>query len=240
MLISVHMPKTAGMSFRATLEEHFGESFAYDYADYPLAHAPVDRHRRALQASLETLTRDFTNTECIHGHFLPVKYLLLGDKLDCRYVTWMREPVARLVSHYHYWFRTYDPESDLTSPLHRKVVEENWSLEQFCLSRELKNVYSQYLWGFPAQRLDFIGITEFYEEDLRYFSTRFLGQNAAPQQINRRDPIGEDSGQGELESALRESVEAFHSVDVRLYQFALSSRSARQERASQGPIEGSL
>ena len=55
MLISVHMPKTAGLSFRATLEEHFGDGFSYDYADYPLAHKPLDRHRKVLQAGLEVL-----------------------------------------------------------------------------------------------------------------------------------------------------------------------------------------
>jgi hypothetical protein len=227
MLISVHMPKTAGMSFRATLEEHYGEGFAYDYADYPLAHAPIDRHRRVLQASLEALGREFSATECIHGHFLPVKYLLLGDKLDCRYVTWMREPVARLVSHYHYWFRTYDPESDLTSPLHRRVVEEGWSLEAFCLSPELRNVYSQYLWGFPIQRLDFVGITEFYDEDLHDFSMAFLGGDTQARQLNQRDIAVDGAGLDELPAETRAAVEKFHAADIDLYRVALAMRAGR-------------
>ena len=227
MLISVHMPKTAGLSFRSSRVELFGEGFAYDYADYPLAHAPLDRHRRVLQASLEALGRDFSATGCIHGHFLPVKYLLLGDKLDCQYVTWMREPMARLVSHYHYWFRTYDPESDLTSPLHRRVVEEGWSLEAFCLSPELRNVYCQYLWGFPIHRFDFIGITEFYEEDLRYFSTVYLGREFEPRQLNQRDVAGEAGGADELEPGTRAEVEQFHAADMSLYRTALDMRAAR-------------
>jgi len=227
MLISVHMPKTAGLSFRATLEEHYGERFAYDYADYPLAHEPATRHRKALQASLEVLTRDLSGTGCIHGHFLPVKYLLLADVRECAYVTWMREPVARLVSHYHYWRRSYDPEADFVSPLHRRVVEEQWSLERFCLSPELRNVYAQYLWGFPLQRLDFVGITEHYEEDLRQFSLLYLGQAARAYAVNQREDVTDESGPGELGDATRRRVEEYHSTDMALYEQALAMRSAR-------------
>jgi hypothetical protein len=223
------MPKTAGLSFRATLEEHFGDAFSYDYADYPLAHQPLERHRKVLQAGLEVLGRDFEGVECIHGHFLPLKYLLLADVRDCRYVTWMREPLARLVSHYHYWQRSYDPESDLTSPLHRRVVEEAWSLERFCLSPELRDVYTQYLWGFPLQRFDFIGITEHYEDDLRYFSTRYLGKNAEPRKVNQRLDAPEGGGEQELPPGLREKVARFHAADLALYRQALELRQGRVE-----------
>jgi len=221
------MPKTAGLSFRATLEEHYGEGFTYDYADYPLAHAPRERHRKAFQAGLECLGRNFDGVECVHGHFLPLKYLLLSDVRECRYVTWMREPVARLVSHYHYWQRSYDPESDLTSPLHRRVVEEEWSLEKFCLSPELRNVYSQYLWGFPVQGFDFIGITEFFEDDLRYFSTSYLGKNAEAKKVNQRLDAPEGGLEAELPAKLRHKVQAFHAQDMVLYAQALELRQQR-------------
>ena len=78
-------------------------------------------------------------------------------------------------SHYHYWQRSYDPAAGTTSSLHRRVVEESWSLRRFCLAPELRNVYTEFLWGFPSGRLDFVGITEFYAEDLRYFSREMLG-----------------------------------------------------------------
>lgn len=238
MLISVHMPKTAGLSFRVTLEEHFGDGFTYDYADYPLAHAPAERHRKVFQAGLECLGRNFDGVECIHGHFLPLKYLLLADLYECHYVTWMREPLARLVSHYHYWQRSYDPESDLTSPLHRRVVEERWTLEQFCLSPELRDVYSQYLWAFPIQRFDFIGVTEYYEEDLRYFSTTYLGKSAAPRRVNQRLDAPEGGMDVELPSRLRQKVAAFHAADLALYAHALELRHRRADGGSYSAAGG--
>jgi hypothetical protein len=228
VLISVHLPKTAGLSFRATLEEHYGPDFASDYGDYPLAHSPRERHRMALQAGLDCFERDFGATRCIHGHFLPLKYLPLADLGDCRFVTWMREPLARLVSHYAYWQRSYDPASDVTSVLHRRVVEESWTLERFCLAPELRNIYSQFLWGFPLQRFDFVGLTESYEDDLRYFSTTCLGKNAEVRYVNRRLDAPEGGLDSELPASLRREIEAYHAADVALYQQALAMRSGRR------------
>src|SRR5205085_9196261 len=124
-------------------------------------------------ASLRNVEDDFPGVECIHGHFLPVKYLLLAIRREITFVTWVRHPVQILLSNYYYWRRTYEPD---TSPrLHRQIVEEDWSVERFCLSAEMRNLYGQFLWGFPVENFDFIGVTEFYEEDLAYFAKRYLG-----------------------------------------------------------------
>ena len=227
MLVSIHMPKTAGLSFRATLEDHFGDSFLPDYEDYPLAHAPFQRHDLALADSKQISATGVGHVECVHGHFLPVKYLLLADSRPCHFVTWLREPVERLVSHYYYWQRSYDPDSERTSSLHRRVVEENWTLEEFCLAPELRNVYTQFLWAFPLRRLDFLGITEYFEEDLRYFSTCFLGSQAQPRYLNRREQEDEGERVADLAPALIQQVRNFHQADLTLYREAISMREQR-------------
>ena len=111
LLISLHMPKTAGVSFGAALQEYFGQRYLGDYSDFPLNTPTLERHRQAIDACLHAKDGDFKDVSCIHGHFLPAKYLLLADRRPCRFITWLREPVARLVSHYHYWFDFYDPKS---------------------------------------------------------------------------------------------------------------------------------
>lgn len=219
------MPKTAGVSFRATLEEHFGGDFQHDYADYPLACSPAQRHRMVEEASARLLAVDLASVNCIHGHFLPAKYLALAEARECHFVTWLREPVSRLVSHYYYWLRAYDSDSPLVTSLHRRVVEENWTLEAFCLAPELQNVYSAFLWGLPVENLDFIGITEHYEEDLQVFAQRFFGENVTPRKMNRRDDAPEQgSGHPEMSADLRAQVECFHAEDVALYQRAVAAR----------------
>ena len=123
--------------------------------------------------------------------------------------------------------RSYDPASDVTSALHRRVVEEGWTLERFCLAPELRNIYSQFLWGFPLQRFHFVGLTESYENDLRYFSTAYLGREFEPRQLNQRDVAGEAGGADELEAGTRAEVEQFHAADMALYKTALDMRAAR-------------
>jgi len=222
VIISLHLPKTAGTSFSADLEEHFGTGYLKDYADLPINTPTYERNRAALQASLSNAEQGFEGIGCIHGHFLPLKYLLLATKRQVTFVTWMRHPVERVLSHYFYWKRIYDPT---TAPgLHRKVIEEDWSVERFCLGPEVKNLYGQFLWGFPLENFDFIGITEFYEDDHAYFAQRYLQRPIEPRKLN----VGE-KGEGDypVEASFRKEIESFHAGDMEMYQWALERRRKR-------------
>jgi hypothetical protein len=222
VIISVHLPKTAGKSFQAALETRFGHSLREDYGSFPMNTPRYERQRAALEASLANAEADLAGVECIHGHFLPVKYLLLATRRDLTFVTWVRDPIQRLLSHYHYWRKTYQPGT--SPPLHRKMVEENWSVQRFCLGDEMRNTYAQFLWGFPVENFDFMGITEFYEEDLAYFAKRFLGVPVVPQRVN----VGAAQGKEyELDEGLRRQIEAFHERDIEVYQRALEKRKTR-------------
>ena len=52
MLISVHMPKAGGMSFRSLLEDHFGKHFQHDYTDLPI-NTPIKERQTMAEASFE-------------------------------------------------------------------------------------------------------------------------------------------------------------------------------------------
>jgi hypothetical protein len=235
VLVSIHMPKTAGLSFRGSLEAHFGDGFRPDYEDYPLAQPADQRRQRARLWGKSARAENFSGIECIHGHFLPLKYLPLAANRPCTFVTWLREPLARLQSHFHYWQRSYDPAAATTSSLHRRVVEEKWSLRRFCLAPELKNVYTEFLWGFPVDRLNFIGITEYYADDLRYFSQEILGNNLQAHTLNRRPDEGASESAGALEPDERLEIQNFHAADCTLYRHALELRRHRLERPPGAP-----
>src|SRR5262245_49865259 len=147
MLISLHMPKTAGQSFGAALRAHFGGAFLEDYGSFPMNTPEAVRNATALDESVANSENEFAGVECIHGHFLPLKYSRLARRQPT-FITWVRHPVDRIVSNYHYWKRTFEPEN--SRPLHRRVIEEDWPLEQFCLCEEMRDMYSQFLWSFPA------------------------------------------------------------------------------------------
>jgi len=224
MIISVHIGKTAGSSFLATLKNHFGRKLLEDYNDIGVkqisaASSKYEKYKEILKASVDLAEKDWSNIECIHGHILPLKYLLTGYRYQAKFVVWIRNPVERLYSHYYYWKRSYDPRK--SDDLQRKVIEEKWSIERFCLDPEFKNHYCGKFWGFPLEYFDFIGITEFYENDLAYFARHFLGSETEAKKIN----VGENEGKPYfIDESFRKEVESFHSLDMALYRRALEIR----------------
>jgi hypothetical protein len=215
MMVSVHMLKTAGMSFAAALERAFGAALLRDYGDNWLDHETV------LRAGGEIARNGLpSGVECVHGHFMPVKYLELSRKTPATFITWLRDPVQRLASQYHYARRMYDAAT--SGPFRRKVVEEGWTLEQFCLCEEQRNYYARVLWQFPVERFDFIGITEHYEADLARFAKRNLGRPLDLVDTNANP----DGRTYDLAPSLVARIEQFHRHDVELYRFALKKREA--------------
>ena len=225
ILISVHLPKTAGTSFQDSLRAAYGDRLQLRYKERPLHRSPGERQRRvirgALQHALFGLRDD--SVDCIHGHFLPASYARIRGRSPVRYVTWFRDPVERLVSHYHYWLRSYNGAQ--AGALHRQVVEENWSLEAFVFAPALRDLYSAFLWRFPLERFDFIGITEHYSDDLAYFSEHFLEQTV-PEVRHNASPQGDENSTA-IDGELRRRIERFHSKDMSLYHRALELRAAR-------------
>lgn len=228
-IISLHLPKTAGSSFCASLHEHFGERLYRDYGNGVTRTSAYERLKGALELGLKIGEQGLGEFLCVHGHFVPIKYWLLNARQPLTFVTWLRNPVDRAVSHYHYWMRSYDPE--FSAPHHRRVVEERWSLERFCLGEEFRNIYAQFLSGFPLAAFRFVGVTEHYEEDFAYFAEHILQSPIREQKIN----VGNSAqgGRYEIDTALRRAIETHHRLDCDLYEEALHLRKLRMRDAMQ-------
>ena len=162
VVVSVHLPKTAGTSFGAALRRAYGEAYLEDYGDLPMQHAPWKRQWRALRAAIRGADVLPEPVRCVHGHFLAAKYRFLARRQKVCYITWLRDPVERIASHYHFWRRDYAGD-DPAQPLRNRVLREEWSFERFALGPEMRDVYRRYLWRFDPRRFDFIGITEHYD-----------------------------------------------------------------------------
>ena len=225
MLISLHLPKTAGSSFLASLSDHYHDKLIKDYGDLPLHTTPFHRHKNALTQGIKNRFIDFSNLACIHGHFLPLKYRFYNKKQPRQYVTWMREPAERIASQYYYMKRNYNPDKAQEQSLLKKMFDENWSLERFCLGPELKNTYSKFLWGFPFENFSFVGIVEDYESELSYFSEVFLDDKLKHYNKNTNNSF---LGKSYYNSQnLKKKVQNYHSKDVQLYEKALKIKNRR-------------
>ena len=168
-IVSVHIPKTGGVTFREILEKLAEGHIHYDYGDRPLSPpALAERVRRRFRRVTVP-----PETRVVHGHFLAAKYARVFP--EARFVVWLREPLQRLASHYHYWKR----EPDLENATCRRLIEEDMSLDAFASLPEMRNVQSRFLSGVALERFAFVGLTERFEEGLARFQASFGGEAIA-------------------------------------------------------------
>lgn len=228
MIISVHMPKSGGASFRHLLENHFEESYLQDH-DYPIHDSPKKRHRKVKLKQVfnkfsDNLFNKFKNVECIHGHFLPYKYDSFYETGEHTFVTWLRDPLERLTSHYYYWKEYHDKME--VQPLLKKFLKEEWTFEDFAFSEEVRNIYSLFLWNFPVERFDFIGVTEYYGEDLTFFAENYL--QISEVEIPKKNVNKKSTDKTINDPELIKEIKEFHAKDYDLYNYALNLRSERE------------
>jgi len=89
-LISLHIPKTAGMSLRSTLTDWFGPEKLHLHYRGDQGEAP-ERHN--LQPG-----------DCVHGHFNRLRGIGALDYYPdaCQFITFLRDPFSRFVSLWRY------------------------------------------------------------------------------------------------------------------------------------------
>jgi hypothetical protein len=205
------------------MREIFGESLILDYADKPLKVSRWKRNWRTWLQGRKSNALAINENACIFGHYMPLKYSQLFRTRECRLVTWMRDPIERMVSNYHFIFEHYRLRG--LAPGQSRIVDENWTLEQFMFSPSYRNYSSQFLWGVPLKRFDFVGLVEHYDEDLAYFGEKYFGRSLSAyrekQNAKRPDCPFLD------EPRLRQSAEKFHARDMRLYRLAVEMRAKR-------------
>lgn len=221
MIISVHIPRTAGTSFRRLLEEHFQDGLLHDYGNPILVRSSIrNGYALAAQCMNGMKASSLRRYQCIHGHFLPVKY---NGLLSCdnQFVIWVRDPLERIISHYQFSIQHGDSVHN-KSPFQTKVFKEKWSFERFSLSPEMQNVMSRFLWRFPLDYFSFIGDVRQMQSDMDFFCKHFLHAEG-PQLLHVNDTqkavIADDLSDDDI-AKIREC----HSHDYDMYQAALTRR----------------
>ncbi len=172
LLVSVHVPKTAGIALRAALTQAWPSHRVFlDYADRPLdpaaaMHIDPDGFRERWQRMLPDILAGY---DVAHGHFNPAKY---AGVPNARWITFVREPVRRLVSHYYFW-RAW-PRSG--NRLHEYMLDNALSLYEFARLPCMRRVYTGVFFaGVDVDRFDFVGAQERFDADVARLE-RLLGR----------------------------------------------------------------
>jgi hypothetical protein len=207
------MPKCAGTSVRALLEASAPCALRFDYDDNYFRIPRKERSDVILRCLLEPgLVPD---DELVYGHFFPIKYLGSGYSSEIRLVTILRDPIARLVSHFDFWNRGDFPDHYLW----RRMKAERWTLEDFIMSHEMRNFYAQYFTQVPLNFFTYIGLYEMLEESIKGCMSA-LGLQMKPADLPNLNAAPTKAVPLLSQNFISEAID-FHSDDYLIYRFAL-------------------
>ena len=210
--LSLHIPKTAGLTFSLVLAEVFREDFFRSYWEITNCRG-------------ETVPAFPANARCIHGHI--DLHALLPAHPDALLLTWVREPVQRVASLYHYWRR----EPDLRHPLCRALHERQLSLLDFARQDRARNDMTRFFAGYGPADFAFIGLFEELGPSMELFFRKF-GLPPVPLAHGHRNPDRGADGYP-VSAAEQAEIAELNADDVRLYR-ACARRFAEEGEAHHG------
>lgn len=216
-LISLHIPKTAGTSFYHSLQESYGFSQV----------ARLDIKDNIQKILLNTKEYHSTSLpkeiDVFHGHFsVSSLYSKFPETKDVPIITWLRDPVQRVLSNYYY---LQERLNFLVSQhgSHRAILDKMMrSLEEFAVAEINRNKMCKFIGSKPLDEFAFLGILEHYEQELIELS-RLIGKRLTSIKVN----VTENRQQKNYLAMQVSLIEKHNQEDMELYKEALSIRNKR-------------
>ncbi|WP_108659761.1 sulfotransferase family 2 domain-containing protein [Acuticoccus kandeliae] len=205
VILSIHIPKTAGSRFGQILKARYGDALAFYYGpNNPKTH-PLARVRpKDLDADLMDRLHA-SGVRILHGHMRA--HLLMRTIPDpARYWVWLREPVEQVISYYHF-VRTSKGDG---GPLYEAVQERGISLDEFVSLPQVENIQSQYCGQLRIEEAGFVGITEQFSRMLPLIGLR---DQMRWSNVNAEKPI--------VDRDTRSAIARQIGDDLGLYSYAL-------------------
>jgi len=201
----VHLPKTAGTSFRLAVQRTFGGRVAYDYGVETPATSDLVRQYVYRQADLpalhERLRRD--RIVMLGGHVPYERYASIFT--PSQVITFLRDPVERIVSEYHHACRMNGFEGTLL---------------KFAERPHHRNRQSAILHGVSLAAAGFVGVTEHYRLSLRVIRER-LGWSLPNFAANQNPDRTELTRKYPLTAGEQTQLREWNKSDIALYEEAV-------------------
>ncbi len=216
----VHIPKTAGSSFRRELADMLRPNHNVNVAR--------DRRQASYEQKIADATKDFNDrlaqSPCrfASGH-VPVTALMehVEDWQKLKLITMLRDPAVRMISDYRY-------QTTPAHPVHREFVERFPTFEDYLATEWTRNRMFRFLRpsstatleeciAFVVERFAFVGAVEMYPLSVRLV-TRLMGQERSPSRYLRKT-VANQHNQFEVTPELVERVRELNRLDVALYNY---------------------
>ena len=214
LIISIHIAKTGGTTFVDILRKCADEVLYLDY-DYDYQPSPTALYRRGkrIKPPFESIIDDLgllPGRSVIHGHFQAIKYTDRFPKAV--YVTWLRDPVERIISHYLYWQRSHIPGDTKWE----QVTGQQMDLEQFAQLDFVRDLQRKYLVPLAVEEFGFIGITEEYDRSLELFRRLFCPEMQFDATVRNENPHRQGKFY-DLDPELRKKILQCNEGDASIY-----------------------
>ncbi len=153
-LISIHIPKTAGSTFHAILQNTYG---------FGLKHIQTREDLHIWNNGLKYRSNK-PFVKAVHGH-IEAHPNWREQYANAKIIAWIRDPVERVISAYYHWKKNVNHRDDR----HSLFVKSQPDLVEFAKMPEFAltvNALQTYLGRLQPREYFFIGRTEHFEEDL--------------------------------------------------------------------------
>jgi hypothetical protein len=214
MILSIHVPKAAGNSFRELLRAEFGVRLMSDYGDWAGCKVPEAIERCQSRTLKMRSRRDelLEKYDIIHGHFAADKYLGLFPSED--FVAFFRDPYQQAVSHYYFLLR--NPQRD---HLEEKIFHEaKMTLHDYLRWDAFHDQQSQYLGTLSIEDLAMVGLSEEFYRSVHLFNSIFGCDLRGGNFLNVNPDT--QGGPYNIDSEIRRSVQKYRAADIDVYRRA--------------------
>ncbi|WP_332958756.1 hypothetical protein [Microcoleus sp. AR_TQ3_B6] len=215
--IVVHVPKTAGATFQVILNQVYGgKHIYYDYLEdsLPRVYQPAE------------IPSQF---RVIHGHFSIAKY----DKIfrEVKRIIWLRHLVHLLVSLYFYWLHL--PLINNNHTIVGKIQTSRRGIDEFAEQPKVRNILYQHTCGKNLSNFYFVGLQEFFQEDLAELKIMLGGKNFRKSYENRNpNPKYHENIQKVFANhKIIDKLVENNQQDLALYQEGLNLRANRRKES---------
>jgi hypothetical protein len=232
-----HIPKTAGMTFRTIVEDHFHEDET----------CPATLNAQVKKIPID----DFQRFRLFRGHlgFTNIPELIPTDKRLVN-VTVVREPIARTISHYEYIRRMpgdpfYESVKDMSlADFARKLpagkLKKN--IQTYHIAKlahfELEELSPQEIFELSKQSLDncaFVGLVERFQDSLFLLSYIFGWRPII--NTRRENAAKSKKSLDEIPTETVDVIKKYSQYDIELYQYAKEIFEQRFNQMSQDLVE---
>ncbi|MGI0134727.1 MAG: hypothetical protein ACREBW_07210, partial [Candidatus Micrarchaeaceae archaeon] len=211
MILSLHVPKAAGNSFRQLLQAGFGERLMLDYGDWAGFKVPEALERCRVRTAATRSRRDelVEKYDIIHGHFVTDKYLGLFPKQEI--VAFFRDPYQQAVSHYCFLLRNPQREHLEEKMLH----EAKMTLHDYLAWDAFRDQQSQYLGSVSIDDLAMVGLSEEFYKSVHLFNS-VVGCDLQGDSFLNVNPDHQGADY-KIDQDVRIAVEYYRAADIDLY-----------------------